>query len=70
MGERALDLITIGRVSVDLYGGQVVVRSGGVAPGTLDPLAVEVMAAASQIPDAAEGMHAFLGKRKPVWRGR
>ena len=23
MGERALDLITIGRVSVDLYGGQV-----------------------------------------------
>src|SRR5262245_1800504 len=27
-----------------LYGGQVVVRSGGVAPGTLDPLAVEVMA--------------------------
>jgi ArsR family transcriptional regulator len=27
-----------------LYGGQVVVRSGGVAPGALDPLAVEVMA--------------------------
>ncbi len=30
--------------------------------------AVEVMAAASQLPDAAEGMHAFLGKRKPEWR--
>jgi enoyl-CoA hydratase/carnithine racemase len=30
--------------------------------------AVEVMAAASQLPDAAEGMHAFLGKRKPGWR--
>ena len=30
--------------------------------------AVEVMAAASQLPDAAEGMHAFLGKRKPDWR--
>ena len=30
--------------------------------------AIEVMAAASQIPDAAEGMHAFLGKRKPEWR--
>jgi len=33
--------------------------------------AVEVMAAASQLPDAAEGMHAFLEKRKPRWlRGR
>jgi enoyl-CoA hydratase/carnithine racemase len=30
--------------------------------------AVEVMAAASQLPDAAEGMHAFLGKRNPDWR--
>jgi len=30
--------------------------------------AVEVMAAASQLPDAAEGMHAFLEKRKPRWR--
>ena len=30
--------------------------------------AVEVMAAASQLPDAAEGMHAFLEKRKPQWR--
>jgi enoyl-CoA hydratase/carnithine racemase len=30
--------------------------------------AIEVMAAASQLPDAAEGMQAFLGKRKPVWR--
>jgi len=33
--------------------------------------AVEVMAAASQLDDAAEGMHAFLEKRKPLWkRGR
>ena len=30
--------------------------------------AVEVMAAASQLPDAAEGMRAFLDKRKPQWR--
>ena len=30
--------------------------------------AMEVMAAASQLPDAAEGMHAFLDKRKPRWR--
>ncbi len=29
--------------------------------------AVEVMAAASQLPDAVEGMHAFLEKRKPQW---
>jgi enoyl-CoA hydratase/carnithine racemase len=33
--------------------------------------AVEVMAAASQLDDAAEGMRAFLDKRKPEWkRGR
>jgi enoyl-CoA hydratase/carnithine racemase len=33
--------------------------------------AVEVMAATSQLPDAREGMQAFLQKRKPQWsRGR
>jgi enoyl-CoA hydratase/carnithine racemase len=33
--------------------------------------AVEVMAATSQLPDAREGMRAFLEKRKPSWhRGR
>jgi enoyl-CoA hydratase/carnithine racemase len=32
--------------------------------------AVEVMAATSQLPDAREGMHAFLEKRKPQWRPR
>ena len=30
--------------------------------------AVEVMAATSQLPDAREGMHAFLEKRKPHWQ--
>ncbi|HSR84258.1 MAG TPA: enoyl-CoA hydratase-related protein [Streptosporangiaceae bacterium] len=30
--------------------------------------AIEVMAATSQLPDASEGMHAFLEKRKPRWR--
>jgi enoyl-CoA hydratase/carnithine racemase len=30
--------------------------------------AIEVMAATSQLPDAREGMRAFLGKRKPQWR--
>jgi len=30
--------------------------------------AVEVMASTSQLPDAREGMHAFLDKRKPQWR--
>jgi enoyl-CoA hydratase/carnithine racemase len=30
--------------------------------------AVEVMAATSQLPDAREGMHAFLEKRKPQWQ--
>jgi enoyl-CoA hydratase/carnithine racemase len=30
--------------------------------------AVEVMAATSQLPDAKEGMRAFLEKRKPQWR--
>jgi len=33
--------------------------------------AIEVMAATSQLPDAREGMRAFLDKRKPRWsRGR
>jgi enoyl-CoA hydratase/carnithine racemase len=33
--------------------------------------AIEVMASTSQLPDAQEGMHAFLEKRKPEWqRGR
>jgi enoyl-CoA hydratase/carnithine racemase len=30
--------------------------------------ATEVMASTSQLPDAREGMHAFLEKRKPAWR--
>ena len=29
--------------------------------------AIEVMAAASQIPGAREGMASFLEKRRPVW---
>jgi enoyl-CoA hydratase/carnithine racemase len=29
--------------------------------------AIEVMAATSQLPDAREGMHAFLDKREPKW---
>ncbi|HEU5033673.1 MAG TPA: enoyl-CoA hydratase-related protein [Mycobacteriales bacterium] len=32
--------------------------------------AVEVMAATSQLPDAQEGVHAFLDKRAPQWRRR
>jgi enoyl-CoA hydratase/carnithine racemase len=32
--------------------------------------AIEVMAATSQLPDAREGMRAFLDKRKPVWGAR
>jgi enoyl-CoA hydratase/carnithine racemase len=32
--------------------------------------AVEVMAATSQLPDAREGMRAFLEKRKPIWGRR
>jgi hypothetical protein len=27
-----------------------------------------VMAATSQLPDAREGMHAFLAKREPNWQ--
>lgn len=40
----------------------------GLAPAAAYAYAVEVMAATSQTPDAAEGMAAFLEKRKPDWR--
>ncbi len=30
--------------------------------------AIEVMAATSQLPDAREGMRAFLEKRSPAWQ--
>jgi hypothetical protein len=33
-------------------------------------VALEVMAAASQLPGAVEGMSAFLEKRPAVWQGR
>ncbi len=40
----------------------------GLDPQHAYAYAVEVMAATSQTPDAAEGMAAFLEKRKPDWR--
>ncbi len=40
----------------------------GLDPQQAYAYAVEVMAATSQAPDAAEGMAAFLEKRKPDWR--
>jgi enoyl-CoA hydratase/carnithine racemase len=40
----------------------------GLDPHRAYAYAVEVMAATSQTPDAAEGMAAFLEKRKPDWR--
>ncbi|MGI8697990.1 MAG: enoyl-CoA hydratase-related protein [Mycobacteriales bacterium] len=40
----------------------------GLGPAQAYAYAVEVMAATSQTPDAAEGMAAFLEKRKPDWR--
>ena len=40
----------------------------GLDPARGYAYAVEVMAATSQMPDAVEGMAAFLEKRKPAWR--
>lgn len=40
----------------------------GLDPHSAYAYAIEVMAATSQTPDAAEGMAAFLEKRKPDWQ--
>ena len=47
----------------------VIVRTTGgtVAEFMAYAYAMEVMAATSQLPDAREGMRAFLEKRKPQW---
>jgi enoyl-CoA hydratase/carnithine racemase len=42
----------------------------GLAQPEAYAYAVEVMATASQIPDAKEGMRAFLEKRAPRWSQR
>jgi enoyl-CoA hydratase/carnithine racemase len=63
-----LERVTRGSVESKGIGKQALYAQIDLDQAKAYAYAIEVMAAASQIPDAREGMHAFLEKRKPVWR--
>jgi enoyl-CoA hydratase/carnithine racemase len=63
-----LERVTRGSVESKALGKQAFYAQVDLDQTKAYAYAIEVMAAASQLPDAAEGMHAFLEKRKPEWR--
>jgi enoyl-CoA hydratase/carnithine racemase len=66
-----LERVTLGSAESKGIGKQALYAQLDLDQHKAYAYAVEVMAATSQLPDAREGMHAFLGKRKPQWqRGR
>jgi enoyl-CoA hydratase/carnithine racemase len=62
-----LDRVTRGSAESKALGKQAFYAQVDLDQPKAYAYAIEVMAAASQLPDAAEGMHAFLEKRKPQW---
>src|SRR5436305_14589509 len=60
-----LERVTRGSAASKGLGKQTFYAQVGLDQKDAYASAVEVMAAASQLPDAVEGMHAFLEKRKP-----
>jgi enoyl-CoA hydratase/carnithine racemase len=66
-----LERVTLGSADSKGIGKQALYAQIDLDQPKAYAYAVEVMAATSQLPDAREGMHAFLEKRKPQWsRGR
>ena len=63
--QRLLEAATRGSLISKGIGKQAYYAQIDLAQPQAYTYAQEVMAAASQIPDAQEGMHAFLEKRKP-----
>jgi enoyl-CoA hydratase/carnithine racemase len=66
-----LERVTLGSAESKGIGKQALYAQIDLDQPKAYSYAVEVMAATSQLPDAREGMNAFLEKRKPEWhRGR
>jgi enoyl-CoA hydratase/carnithine racemase len=63
-----LERVTLGSAESKGIGKQALYAQIGLDQPKAYNYAVEVMAATSQLPDAQEGMRAFLDKRKPEWR--
>jgi enoyl-CoA hydratase/carnithine racemase len=69
--EELLERVTLGSAASKGIGKQALYAQIDLDQPKAYAYAIEVMAATSQLPDAREGMHAFLEKRKPQWsRGR
>jgi enoyl-CoA hydratase/carnithine racemase len=64
-----LDRVTRGSAASKGIGKQALYAQIDLDQQKAYAYAIEVMAATSQLPDAREGMHAFLEKRKPRWQG-
>src|ERR1700689_3805334 len=67
-GQDLLERVTRGSADSKGIGKQALYAQIDLDQPKAYAYAVEVMAATSQLPDAREGMRAFLAKRKPQWR--
>ncbi|HEY1918102.1 MAG TPA: enoyl-CoA hydratase-related protein [Streptosporangiaceae bacterium] len=66
-----LERVTLGSAQSKAIGKQALYAQIDLDQAKAYAYAIEVMASTSQLPDAQEGIAAFLGKRKPQWsRGR
>src|ERR1700722_94574 len=63
-----LDRVTRGSAESKGIGKQALYAQIELVQAKAYAYAIEVMAATSQLPDAREGIRAFLDKRKPHWR--
>jgi enoyl-CoA hydratase/carnithine racemase len=63
-----LERVTLGSAESKGIGKQALYAQIDLDQPKAYSYAIEVMAATSQLPDAREGMRAFLDKRKPEWR--
>ena len=63
-----LERVTLGSAESKGIGKQALYAQIDLDQPKAYAYAIEVMAATSQLPDAREGMRAFLDKRKPRWR--